>query len=249
MEAPTPNMAQEQALAPGHPDSAAPVAALPEGHASAGFWPLALGALGVVYGDIGTSPLYALRESVAAATHGGANVTREIVIRVLSLILWSLVLVVTVKYVFILLRADNKGEGGTLTLVALAQRALRRGRGVAVALGVAGAGLFYGDAIITPAISVLSAVEGLKLATPAFEPYVVPITLAILVALFMVQGRGTGRVGAFFGPVMRVWFAALAVPGITNFRHDPGVFASSTPAHALLFLVHPPRLALAPLGT
>src|SRR5215210_8473031 len=134
-------MAQQQALAPGHPDSpaAAGESAYPEAHSNVGFCPLALGALGVVYGDIGTSPLYAFRESVAAATHGGANVTRDIIIGVLSMILWSLVLVVTVKYVFILLRADNKGEGGTLTLVALAQRALQRGRGVAVALGIAGA--------------------------------------------------------------------------------------------------------------
>src|SRR3954471_9631345 len=244
-------MAQQHALAPGHPDSAAPAAesAYPEAHSNVGFWPLALGALGVVYGDIGTSPLYAFRESVAAATGGGANVTREIIIDVLSLILWSLVLVVTLKYVFILLRADNKGEGGTLTLVALAQRALRRGRGVAVALGVAGAGLFYGDAIITPAISVLSAVEGLKLATPAFEPYVVPITLAILVALFMVQSRGTGRVAAFFGPIMLVWFAALALTGIMHIADDPGVFAAFNPAHGILFFVHHPGVSLAVLGT
>src|SRR5215213_7238975 len=244
-------MAQEQVLAPGHPDSAAPAAgsALPEGHASAGFWPLALGALGVVYGDIGTSPLYALRESVAAATHGGANVTRDIVIGVLSLILWSLVLVVTIKYVFILLRADNKGEGGTLTLVALAQRALERGRGFAVALGVAGAGLFYGDAIITPAISVLSAVEGLKLVTPALEHYVVPLTLAILVALFMVQSRGTGRVAAFFGPVMLIWFAALAVLGVMHIADDPGVFAAVNPVHGAAFFIDHAGVSLAVLGT
>ena len=153
-------MAQQHALAPGHPDSPAALgeSALPEAHSVARFLPLTLGALGVVYGDIGTSPLYAFRESVAAATGGGANVTRDVIIGVLSLILWSLVLVVTVKYVFILLRADNKGEGGTLTLVALAQRALTRGRNAAVILGIAGAGRFYGDAIITPAISVISAV-------------------------------------------------------------------------------------------
>src|SRR4051794_30402678 len=249
MEAPTPNMAQEQALAPGHPDSAAPVAALPEGHATAGFWPLALGALGVVYGDIGTSPLYALRESVAAATHGGANVTREIIIGVLSLILWSLVLVVTIKYVFILLRADNKGEGGTLTLVALAQRALERGRGVAVALGVAGAALFYGDAVITPAISVLSAVEGLKLVTPAFDHYVVPIALVILIGLFLVQSRGTGSVAAFFGPVMMVWFAGLGLTGLLHIADDPGVFAAVNPVHGAAFFVNHAGVSLAVLGT
>ena len=244
-------MAQQQALAPGHPDSpaAAGESAYPEAHSNVGFWPLALGALGVVYGDIGTSPLYAFRESVAAATGGGANVTRDAIIGVLSLILWSLVLVVTVKYVFILLRADNKGEGGTLTLVALAQRALQRGRGVAVALGIAGAALFYGDAVITPAISVLSAVEGLKLATPAFEPYVVPIALAILVALFSVQGRGTGRVATFFGPVMLVWFAALALTGILHIADDPGVFAAINPVHGALFFVNHAGVSLAVLGS
>jgi KUP system potassium uptake protein len=247
--APEQALAQEQALAPGHPDSAAPVAALPEGHATAGFWPLALGALGVVYGDIGTSPLYALRESVAAATHGGANVTREIIIGVLSLILWSLVLVVTIKYVFILLRADNKGEGGTLTLVALAQRALERGRGVAVALGVAGAALFYGDAVITPAISVLSAVEGLKLVTPAFDHYVVPIALVILIGLFLVQSRGTGSVAAFFGPVMMVWFAGLGLTGLLHIADDPGVFAAVNPVHGAAFFVNHAGVSLAVLGT
>src|SRR5215218_2900152 len=159
-------MAEQQA-APMHADSAAREATLPETHAKASFWTLMLGSIGVVYGDIGTSPLYAFKESVAAAAAGGP-VTREMIIGVLSLILWSLVLVVTVKYVFILLRADNNGEGGTLTLVALAQRALGYKRGFVLFLGIAGAGLFYGDAVITPAITVLSAVEGLKVVTPAF---------------------------------------------------------------------------------
>src|SRR4051812_2159220 len=244
-------MAEPHALAPDHPDSPAGVgaSALPEAHAGVGFGPLALGALGVVYGDIGTSPLYAFREAVAAGTSHGAHVTRESIIGVLSLILWSLVLVVTVKYVFILLRADNKGEGGTLTLVALAQRAFRRGRAAAVALGIVGAGLFYGDAIITPAISVLSAVEGLKLATPAFEPYVVPVALAILVAVFMVQSRGTGRVAAFFGPVMLVWFATLALLGLAHIADDPGVFAAVNPLHGVSFLVHHSGVCLPVLGT
>src|ERR687885_1031561 len=192
-------MPTQQALAPGHADSAAPaVSALPEAHPTTSFWTLALGSIGVVYGDIGTSPLYALKESVAAAS-GGGELTRDIIIGVLSLILWSLILVVTIKYVAILLMADNKGEGGTLTLVALAQRALGRTRGgIVLLLGAAGAGLFYGDAIITPAISVLSAVEGLKLATPVIginlEPFVIPLTLVILVGLFMWQSRGTGSV-------------------------------------------------------
>ncbi|MGO4572175.1 potassium transporter Kup [Microvirga sp. 2TAF3] len=206
-----------------------------------------LGAIGVVFGDIGTSPLYAFKESVAAAAAGGP-VTRDIILGVLSLILWSLVLVVTVKYVFILLRADNRGEGGTLTLVALAQRALGKRRGIVLILGIAGAGLFYGDAVLTPAISVLSAVEGLKLATPALDPYVVPITLVILAALFMVQSRGTGSVAAFFGPVMLVWFATLALAGALHIADDPTVMFAINPIQAVLFFVNHPTVSLAVLG-
>src|SRR5829696_3206722 len=203
-------MAEPQAVAPGHADSAAPAeAALPEAHGRANFWTLVLGSIGVVYGDIGTSPLYAFKESIAAAAAGG-EIARDIVIGVLSLILWSLILVVTVKYVIILLRADNNGEGGTLSLLALALRALGKGRGIAMGLGLVGAGLFYGDAMITPAISVLSAVEGLKLVTPALGPYVVPITIVILASLFAVQSRGTGSVAAFFGPIIAFWFLTLA---------------------------------------
>ena len=149
------------------------------------FWALTIGSVGVVYGDIGTSPLYAFREAVNAATAGG-TVTRAAVLGVLSLILWALIVVVTLKYVLILLRADNKGEGGTLTLMALAQRALGSGAGAIVLCGIISAALFYGDAVITPALSVLSAVEGLKVATPAFDPYIVPLTVVILVALFAV---------------------------------------------------------------
>src|SRR5690349_14213091 len=141
------------------------------------FWLLTLGSIGVVYGDIGTSPLYALREAVVAAAGTGGTPTREAVLGVLSLILWALVVVVTLKYVVILLRADNKGEGGTLALMALAQRAIGRSGGVIVLLGVISGALFYGDAVITPALSVLSAVEGLKVATPAFDAYVVPVTV------------------------------------------------------------------------
>ena len=157
------------------------------------FWALTIGSVGVVYGDIGTSPLYAFREAVNAATAGG-TVTRAAVLGVLSLILWALIVVVTLKYVLILLRADNKGEGGTLTLMALAQRALGSGAGAIVLCGIISAALFYGDAVITPALSVLSAVEGLKVATPAFDPYIVPLTVVILVALFAVQSRGTAKV-------------------------------------------------------
>src|ERR1700746_1948036 len=171
------------------------------------FWALTIGSVGVVYGDIGTSPLYAFREAVNAATAGG-TVTRAAGRGELSLILWALFLVVTAKYVLILLRADNKGEGGTLSLMALAQRALHsaHAKSVVLVLGMIAASLFYGDALLTPAISVLSAVEGLEVATPELKSYVVPVTVLILIALFAVQSRGTARVAAYFGPVMTLWF-------------------------------------------
>jgi KUP system potassium uptake protein len=240
-------MADQHAVASGHADSAAPEATLPATHAKASFWTLMLGAIGVVFGDIGTSPLYAFKESIAAAA-GGGPLTRDLIIGVLSLILWSLVLVVTVKYVFILLRADNKGEGGTLTLVALAQRTTRQRRGIVLILGIVGAGLFYGDAVLTPAISVLSAVEGLKLVAPTLESYVVPVTLVILVGLFMVQSRGTGRVATFFGPVMLVWFATLATTGALHIADDPGVLSAINPIHSILFFANHPTVSLAVLG-
>ncbi|MFL5079953.1 MAG: potassium transporter Kup [Microvirga sp.] len=221
-----------------------------EAHAGASFWTLTLGSLGVVYGDIGTSPLYAFREAVVAASEAG-EITRANVLGVLSLILWALIIVVTLKYVLILLRADNNGEGGTLTLVALAQRALGHGPGrgrKVLLLGAVGAGLFYGDAVITPAISVLSAVEGIKVATPAFTEYVVPITLAVLVGLFMVQSRGTGKVATFFGPVMALWFVTLAITGAWHIADDPGVLWAINPAYAVMFFVHHPGVSLAVLG-
>src|ERR1700742_3331653 len=180
-----------------------------EGPGTTGFWALTLGSIGVVFGDIGTSPLYAFREAVAGAAQG-QPITRVMVLGVLSLILWALFIVVTAKYVLLLLRADNNGEGGTLSLMALSQRALGRRSWPLLALGVIGASMFIGDSMITPAISVLSAVEGLKLATPAFEHYVVPLTVFILVVLFSVQSSGTARVASAFGPVMVVWFTSLA---------------------------------------
>src|ERR1700759_5635531 len=167
-------------------------------HSTAGFSALMLGSIGVVYGDIGTSPLYALREAVNAAAGGTAEgVTAAAVLGVVSLILWALIIVVTLKYVVILLRADNHGEGGTLALMALAQRAVvSQWAGTIVLLGIISGALFYGDAVITPALSVLSAIEGMKLATVLLDPYVVPITVLILVALFAVQSRGAARAGA-----------------------------------------------------
>src|SRR5688572_7458879 len=154
---------------------------------------LTIGSVGVVYGDIGTSPLYAFREALAAAS-GSGPADRDIILGVLSLIFWSLILVVTLKYVILLLRADNNGEGGTLSLTALAFRAIGKRTGPVLILGMVGAAMFYGSSFITPALSVLSAVEGLKVATPALEPYILPITVFILIALFAVQSRGTGKI-------------------------------------------------------
>ena len=186
-------------------------AKLPERHVPAtSFWKLTLGSIGVVYGDIGTSPLYALRESVLAAVGPNQPASESVVLGILSLIIWALVLVVTAKYVAVLLRADNHGEGGTLALMALANRATGGHTAPIILLGIVSGALFYGDAMITPALSVLSAVEGLKVVAPAFEAYVVPLTVVILVGLFAVQSRGTARVAAFFGPITLVWFAAIA---------------------------------------
>src|SRR5262245_41722599 len=218
------------------PPAAAGPAAEPASRATS-LLALSLGSVGVVYGDIGTSPLYAFREAaVAAAGHDGAGVTRDIVLGVLSLILWALIIVVTLKYVLLLLRADNNGEGGTLSLTALATRALGRRTPLVFLLGVIGAAMFLGDSVITPAISVLSAVEGLKLATPAFEHFVIPATVVILIALFAVQRRGTAKVAAFFGPVMVVWFISIAVAGAIHIRDDPGVFAAINPMYAVAFV-------------
>ena len=219
-----------------------------EAPAQAGFWTLAIGSIGVVYGDIGTSPLYALRESVLAATSDGRTASQPIVLGILSLIIWALLFVVTAKYVLILLRADNKGEGGTLALMALASRALGRASGVVILLGVISGALFYGDAIITPALSVLSAVEGLKVVAPAFTDYVVPITVVILIVLFWVQSRGTASVATFFGPVMLVWFAAITLGGLWHIGQQPAVLYAFNPWHGISFLLHHGIIAFFTLG-
>src|SRR3982074_2145055 len=218
-----------------------------DGPATSGFWALTLGSIGVVFGDIGTSPLYAFREAVAGASHG-QPVSRVVVLGVLSLILWALFVVVTAKYVLLLLRADNNGEGGTLSLMALGQRALGRRSWPLLALGVIGASMFIGDSMITPAISVLSAVEGLKLAAPALEHYVVPLTVFILVALFSVQSGGTARVASAFGPVMIVWFATLAVMGLVHISDDPSVLAAINPWYGIHFLLSHGTIGLVTLG-
>ncbi len=206
-----------------------------EDYSHGSVWSLTLGSIGVVYGDIGTSPLYALRESLAH-THTAGGIVEQDVIGIVSLLLWALFLTVTLKYVLFLMRADNKGEGGTLALMALAQNAFPRAAAPVFVLGILGASLFSGDAIITPAISVLSAVEGLKLVTPFFEPYVVPITLVILFTLFMVQSRGTGGVATFFGPIMLVWFASIAVLGASHIGDAPRIFMAFNPLNGLHFL-------------
>jgi KUP system potassium uptake protein len=198
-------------------------------------WALALASLGVAYGDIGTSPLYALREAVQHGRKAGLNL-EESVYGVLSLILWSLFLVETLKYVIVLLRADNKGEGGTFALMALGQSVAKRAAPLLSVLGVMGASFFYGDAILTPAISVLSAIEGLQLVAPALESFVVPITLVILIGLFSVQSRGTGRVAAFFGPITLAWFATLAVGGMLHLIDTPQVFLAFNPLYGITFL-------------
>jgi KUP system potassium uptake protein len=209
-----------------------------DSHSTAGFKALTLGSIGVVYGDIGTSPLYAFREAVVASGATGSAAGPQVVLGVLSLILWALIVVVTLKYVLILLRADNHGEGGILALMALAQRAASRRGATVVLLGIVGGALFYGDAVITPALTVLSAIEGIKLTTSALDPYVVPTTVIILLALFAVQSRGTARVAAFFGPVMCVWFAIIAAAGIPQIVRHPEVWLAFNPVHAITFMVH-----------
>jgi KUP system potassium uptake protein len=195
-----------------------------------------IGVLGVVYGDIGTSPLYAMRESANHFAHDGRLAEWEI-LGLLSLIFWSLILVVTVKYIVFVLRADNRGEGGIFALMALAMRVARTegGRWGVALIGCAGAALFFGDGIITPAISVLSAVEGLKVVSPAFEDAVIPISVAILVALFLVQFRGTGAMGLIFGPICAVWFGTIGVLGLAETLKHPDVLAAVSPHHAVLF--------------
>ena len=206
-----------------------------------------LGALGVVYGDIGTSPLYALREATAAA--GGP--APEAVIGVVSLIFWSLLVVISLKYLVLILRADNDGEGGILSLVALVQGSLGTASPWAtrlVALGVLGTALFYCDALLTPAISVVSAVEGLELLDARMQEAVLPVTVAILVALFAIQRRGTARVGRLFGPVMVIWFGALAIMGVRAIAAEPAILAALNPAPGVELLARHPGLALAILG-
>jgi KUP system potassium uptake protein len=224
------------------------------GHGKAGFWGLSIGSVGVVYGDIGTSPLYALKESLHHTAKDGLA-SRIEVIGVVSLLIWALMIVVTLKYVVFILRADNKGEGGTLSLMALAQTKLGRNMGPVFFLGVIGAALFYGDSIITPAISVLSAVEGLKqidaLKDTALvsNQYIVLFAAVILIGLFAVQSRGTGKVATWFGPIMVVWFLTLGIFGLMHIGDDLGILAALSPYYAAYFLANHGMIGLIVLGS
>lgn len=216
------------------------------GHSRNGLATLTLGAIGVVYGDIGTSPLYALREALRPVARDG--LARSEVIGVISLLIWALVIIVTVKYVLILLRADNRGEGGILALYTLVRLAIGRRTLPVLALGIVGAALFFGDAAITPAISVLSAVEGISLVAPHFEAFVLPVTVGILFALFLVQGYGTGAIAAAFGPITVIWFLTMGVTGAMQLATDPGVLVAFDPRQAAGFLIEHRLLAFVVLG-
>ncbi len=210
---------------------------------------LALSALGVVYGDIGTSPLYTMKE-VFAGIHA-IPLTPANILGIVSLILWSLIIVVSIKYVVFIMRADNRGEGGIMALIALALHGAKgnpkRERAIMLA-GLLGAGMFYGDGMVTPAISVLSALEGLDVATPALRPFIIPLTLAVLFVLFFNQRRGTASVGALFGPVMMVWFATLGALGLYNIAASPGVLKALNPAYGLVFLFENRGIAIVAMG-
>jgi KUP system potassium uptake protein len=220
-----------------------------ENTAQSGAAALTIAAVGVVYGDIGTSPLYTMKE-VFAPAHGIAASPANI-IGVVSLILWCLLIVISLKYVILVLRADNEGEGGIMALTALALKSVTlksRFYYPVMLLGMIGAGLFFGDGVITPAITVLSSIEGLEVATPAFKSYVIPLTLVVLTGLYLVQRRGTGGIGKWFGPIMLIWFATLAGMGIVNFVQNAEILAAFNPLHAYNFLIHNGWFAFVALG-
>lgn len=220
-----------------------------EPHHHGHFWPLTLGALGVVYGDIGTSPIYAFKESVIAATgHTNGVAPPAVVLGILSLIIWTLLLLVTGKYVLLVLRADLNSEGGTFALMAQAQSAAKRSRYAIMILGVVGACFLYGDAAITPALSVISAVEGLKVIAPAFEKVVVPLSVIILIALFAAQSRGTAKMASFFGPIIVVWFLVLGGMGVVCILREPSVLLAFNPYYAVYFVANHGWIGFTALG-
>ena len=250
-------MAQAEADAPhisgSKPQPPGPAAKRGNGLHDGGFWALSLGSLGVVFGDIGTSPLYAFKESLAHVMQDGTVALPEEVIGLVSLIFWALMIVVTLKYVILVMQMDNKGEGGTLALMALAQRALgNRRTALLFIIGVAGASMFYGDALITPAISVLSAVEGLK-AVPSLEghinPFILSIATGIVIGLFAFQSRGTTWVGRFFGPITMVWFLVMGALGAMHLMTAPHILMALSPTHAFTFMVGHGFLTFAVLGS
>src|SRR3954453_13437740 len=237
----------------GELDMAAPAAATvaePGGHVPGGMRTLTLAALGVAYGDIGTSPLYTIREAFGHA--GGLQLGEAAVLGVLSLVFWSLVLIVSIKYVLLILPADNRGEGGVLALGTLAAQAIgdrsRHLQGLVLVLSLGGLALFYGDGLITPAISVLAAVKGLETAAPGLEPYVVPLAVLVLFGLFLFQSRGTASVGRLFGPVMLTWFATVGLLGLAQIVQSPGVLAALDPRYAVGLFRHDGWQAFVPLG-
>jgi len=201
-----------------------------------------------VYGDIGTSPIYAFREAMLAAGATPEAISRPDVLGLLSLILWALTIIVTLKYIIVLLRADNNGEGGTLALMALAQRAIGGRTKTVFVLGIIGAALFYGDAIITPAISILAAVEGLKIVYPMVDEFILPITILIIIGIFVVQRWGTASVAKWFGPITLVWFVAIGIGGLVHIVDDPGIFAALNPGYALYFMLNHGLVGLVALG-
>ncbi|MGS1017603.1 potassium transporter Kup [Allosphingosinicella humi] len=243
----------DAATDPQSPAEALPAESLPSagpGYHESGLAKLTLGAIGVVFGDIGTSPIYAFRETFAG--HHPLTPDVDHIYGVLSLIFWSMMLVVTVKYVSIIMRADNKGEGGSLALLALINRKAegqRRWTKGIILLGVFATALFYGDSMITPAISVLSAVEGLTVVESGFEPFVLPIAVAILIGLFAIQARGTAKVGALFGPIMAIYFLALAVLGLNQIVHSPEILAALNPWYAIRFFITDGTVAFLALGS
>ncbi len=233
------------------PAKAATTAAIESGgHSEAGgkgsFLALTIGSIGVVYGDIGTSPLYAFREALRPVA--GDGLAREEVLGVASLLIWALIVIVSLKYVTLLLRADNNGEGGMLALLALVQNSVGRRTAFMLLLGVAGCALFFGDAIITPAISVLSAVEGIELVTPAFQGYVDVVAIGILIGLFAIQSHGTAAVGKFFGPITVLWFLCMAATGAYHLAGDPAILWAINPVHAFRFFLVERFVALVVLG-
>ena len=220
-------------------------------HPHKNLWVLIIGAIGVVFGDIGTSPLYALKVAVEASLESGSHSLEPAVLGILSLITWSLTIVVTLKYVMIIMRADNHGEGGVFALTALVMSKLgshHSGRWIAIVAGTLGASLFFGDSMITPAISVLSAVEGLNIFAPSLQPYVIPIALALISALFAVERFGTGKVGVVFGPIMVIWFAVLGLFGLAEIIQNPRVFEALNPLVGVNFIFEHKTVAIAILG-